>query len=136
MANRESTTKPTNVPVSDYLEIVTDKKREDSYILIDMMKEITGLDPVMWGASMIGFGEMRYESSTCMGSMPILAFAPRKAKFSIYLGDSKKYEKDLASIGKHTTGVGCLYVNKLSDIDLSVLEAVLKDIWKEYSHHA
>lgn len=79
----------------------------------------------------VGFGSMRYESSSCTGLMPLLAFAPRKAKFTIHIWNAEQYEKILQDLGKHTTGVGCIYVNKLADIDLQVLDKILRLVWED-----
>lgn len=131
MAKVESKTKPTDVPVEEYLEIVSEKRQKESKVLIEIMKDISGMNPVMWGSSMIGFGSMRYESKYATGSMPLLAFAPRKAKFTVYLGRAEQYEHLLEELGKHKTGVGCLYINKLEDVDLKVLKEILIKVWDD-----
>lgn len=121
------TTLPTDVSVESFLETVGEKRRDEARVLIAMMQEVSGLKPLMWGPSIIGFGSMHYKyESGREGDMPILAFSPRKASLTIYFEGFDSYAEELKKLGKHKTSVACLYINKLSDIDQSVLRTMLE----------
>ncbi len=123
----ESKTRPTEVSIDTFLESVSDKRREESRLLIDMMRKISGEDPCMWGPSIIGFGTKHYKyDSGREGDMPLLAFSPRKASLTIYLDGFDKYTDELADLGKHKHSVSCLYINKLEDIKVDVLRTILE----------
>ncbi len=126
----ELKTKPTKGNVEDFLDsIAPEQKRLDGYVLLQMFKEITGEKPVMWGNSIVGFGKYHYKSerSKQEGDWPLSAFSPRKQSLSLYImAENEKFKKLLNKLGKHKTGVGCLYINKLSDIDINVLKALIK----------
>lgn len=125
----EIKTKATNVSVKKFIDSVDDEqKRKDSYVLVDMMKKITGEEPKMWGPSIIGFGKYRYKyESGHGGEMCIAGFSPRKAAFSIYLlpGNDRPPEL-MKKLGMYKMGKACLYVKRLSDVDLKVLEELIK----------
>lgn len=125
----EIKTKATNVSVKKFIDSVDDEqKRKDSYVLVDMMKKITGEEPKMWGPSIIGFGKYRYKyESGHGGEMCIAGFSPRKAAFSIYLlpGNDRSPEL-MKKLGMYKMGKACLYVKRLSDVDLKVLEELIK----------
>jgi len=122
-------TKPTAASVEDFLNAVQpEQKRNDSFVILEIMKKASGEEPKMWGGSIIGFGNRRYKSPTTEREVDWLeiGFSPRKANLSIYLlGGLKQHAKALEKLGKHKTGVGCLYVNKLDDIDLEVLREMI-----------
>lgn len=102
-------------------------KREDALTLLEMHERISGYEAVVWYPGVIGFGQYhyRYESGV-EGDMPFIAFAPRQNKFSLYIDQQLPNRADyLAKLGKHKQSVGCVYINKLSDIDCSVLEEML-----------
>jgi uncharacterized protein YdhG (YjbR/CyaY superfamily) len=121
------TTQPTGVSVGKFLESVSDKRRQESHILITMMQEISGEKPHMWGPSIIGFGSMHYKYDTGReGDMPRLAFSPRKASITVYFEGFDSYGELLADLGKHKVSVACLYINKLADIKLGVLREMLE----------
>lgn len=126
----EIKTKQNEASVDAFLNKVKDEeKREDSYIIIEMMKKATGEEPKMWGASLIGFGKKTYKSPKTGREVEwfLMGFSPRKANLSLHLSmDIKQYAKSLEKLGKHKTGVGCLYINKLSDIDKKVLNDMIK----------
>lgn len=125
----EPKTKPTAVPVADYLATVENpRRRADAEALIAMMGEITGEPPVMWGPTMIGFGRQRYVYDTgWSGEMFRLGFAPRKANLVIYAArDFAGAEAMIGRLGKVKVSKACLYVNKLADVDLEVLRAFLE----------
>lgn len=121
-------TKETDNSVIEFIENVENpKKREDAYKLIDIFTETTGFDAKMWGPSIIGFGSYHYKyESGHEGDAPLVGFSPRKAKISLYFapGETKR-EELLKEFGKHTTGKGCVYINKVADIDIAVLEELI-----------
>ncbi len=126
----EQKTKPTKVSVEKFINSVPDKtKREDSFKLLEMMKKITKEEPKMWGPSIIGFGSYHYKyASGHEGEMCLTGFSPRKAALSIYLFCNNKHEKELLKkLGKHKSGVSCLYVKKLEDIDIKILKKLISE---------
>lgn len=119
-------TKPTEVSIESFLGTVSDKRREEAHVLIEMMQNISGMKPKMWGPSIIGFGSQHYKyDSGREGDMPILAFSPRKASLTVYFEGFDKYTTELSKIGKYKHSVSCLYINKLSDIDIDILRQML-----------
>ncbi len=122
-------TKPTSVSVEDFLNrIEGEQKRKDSFVLLEMMKKATGEEPVLWSNSIVGFGMKRYKSPTSGREVDwlLLGFSPRKTNLSLYLMmDNRKQTETLAKLGKHKAGVGCIYINKLDDIDLKVLKGMI-----------
>ena len=125
----EIKTKPTSESVEAFINAVKDEqKRKESFALLEVMKKASGEQPKMWGTSLIGFGNKRYKSEATGREVDWfkIGFSPRKANLSIYLGvDIQKYAAYLKKLGKHKTGVGCLYVNKLGDIDIKVLKEII-----------
>ena len=125
----EIKTKQTAASVEDFINSVQDEqKRKDSFVILEMMKKATGEEPKMWGSSLIGFGYKRYKSPATGREVDwfLIGFSPRKANLSLYLTmDIKKQAAVLEKLGKHKTGVGCLYVNKLEDIDMKVLKGMI-----------
>lgn len=124
----EQKTKPTDQSVIQFIENVdSPKKREDAYKLLDIFSESTGYEAKMWGPSIIGFGSYHYKyESGHEGDAPLVGFSPRKAKISLYFapGETKR-EELLKRFGKHTSGKGCVYVNKVADIDIEVLKQLI-----------
>ncbi|SMQ64716.1 protein of unknown function (DU1801) [Bacillus sp. OV166] len=122
-------TKETDNSVIEFIENVENpKKREDAYKLIDIFTETTGFEAKMWGPSIIGFGSYHYKyESGHEGDAPLVGFSPRKAKISLYFapGETTKREELLKDFGKHTTGKGCVYINKVADIDIDVLKELI-----------
>lgn len=125
----EIKTKPTSASVEDFINQIKDEqKRKDSFVLLEIMKEATGEEPVLWGSAIIGFGNRRYKSPTTGREVDwlLMGFSPRKTSLSIYLmGGIKDHADALKKLGKHKAGVGCLYINKLEDIDLKVLKGII-----------
>ena len=124
----ENKTKASDVSAEDLISAVPDEaKRADSRRLVEIMTRLTGEPPVVWGPSMIGFGRYHYRYATGHeGDSFLTGFAPRKAEFSIYLSCAADSEPDLfARLGKHRMGKACLYVKRLSDIDVGVLEQLI-----------
>ncbi|NEU31685.1 DUF1801 domain-containing protein [bacterium LRH843] len=124
----ELKTKENDSSVLEFIESVENpKKREDAYKLLDIFTETTGYQAKMWGTSIIGFGAYHYIYTTGHeGDAPLVGFSPRKAKISLYFatGDTKR-EELLKDFGKHTTGKACVYINKVADIDVDVLKALI-----------
>ncbi|MFN0031965.1 MAG: DUF1801 domain-containing protein [Flavobacteriales bacterium] len=126
----EIKTKQTTASVEDFINTVPDEqKRKDSFALLEMMKRASGEEPRMWGASLIGFGSRRYKSPNTGREVDwlLIGFSPRKANLSLYLTmDVMQHATALSKLGKHKTGVGCLYINKLEDVNLKVLEEMIE----------
>lgn len=125
MAKNKTT--ETQSSVTDFINTVEDEaKRNDAFELIKIMKEITGFEPKMWGPSIIGFGSYHYKyASGHEGDAPLAAFSPRKAATTVYFYLSESTEKELAKLGKHKSSKACIYIKKLSDIDLEILKNVI-----------
>lgn len=125
----ELKTQETDQSVIEFIENVDNlKKREDAYRLLDIFTEVTGYEAKMWGPSIIGFGKYHYKYKTGHeGDAPLTGFSPRKAKISLYFApDDPERENLLLNFGKHTTGKSCVYINKLSDIDVEILKSLIK----------
>lgn len=124
----ENKTKPTLNNVDDFLSTVSIDRQNEAKQLISVMHTISGLNPVMWGPSIIGFGSQHYKYDTGReGDMPKLSFSPRKAAITVYVADGfEHYSTQLTMLGKHKTSVSCLYVNRLTDIDMAVLQDILQ----------
>ena len=122
-------TTETNNSVIEFIESVeSPKKRENAYQLLDIFTETTGYTAKMWGPSIIGFGTYHYNyESGHEGDAPLVSFSPRKAKISLYFaaGDPKR-EELLKNFGKYTSGKSCVYINKVADIDIDVLKALIE----------
>jgi hypothetical protein len=130
----ELKTKPTDASVEAFLNAVDHpQRRADGYVLLQMMKEITQEPPIMWGSSIVGFGSYHYRyASGREGDWFKTGFSPRKRSLSIYLMQGFDTYKDLLSrLGRHRVGKGCLYINKLADVDLDVLRAIIKRSFEE-----
>ena len=127
----EIKTKPNSASVVDFINTISDEqKRKDSFVLLEMMKKAIGEEPKMWGSSLIGFGQIRIKSPNTGREVDWLrlGFSPRKANLSLYISGDINYQhaEALKKLGKHKTGVGCLYINKLEDIDRSVLKGMIE----------
>lgn len=120
----ELKTKPNKASVKKILNSVKDeKRRDDCFQVLEIMKKITKEEPIMWGPSIVGFGSYHYKyESGREGDMCITGFSPRKQNLTIYiLPGFKRYSELMKKLGKHKTGSSCLYINKLEDVDLKVL---------------
>ncbi|WP_433753014.1 DUF1801 domain-containing protein [Paenibacillus amylolyticus] len=118
----------TDQSVMEFIEQVEPvKKREDAYQLLDIFTETTGYEAKMWGPSIIGFGAYHYKyESGHEGDAPLVGFSPRKAKISLYFATGDIEREDLLKdFGKHTTGKACVYINKIADIQVDVLKALI-----------
>ena len=127
-------TKPTDASVSSYVEAIPNaERRTDCNTLIELFSQITSHPAVMWGPSIVGFDSYhyRYESGRT-GTMAATGFSSRKPELAIYLiGDISEKSGLLAQLGKHKMGKSCLYVRRLSDIDVSVLAQLIEMSYKE-----
>jgi len=121
----ELKTKPNKVSVKKFLnEVKDERKREDSFKVLELMKKITKEEPVMWGPSIVGFGSYHYKyESGHEGDMCITGFSPRKQNLTIYiLPGFERYEKLMKKLGK-----SCLYINKLEEVDIKVLKELISE---------
>jgi hypothetical protein len=125
----EIKTKETDANVEDFINAVPEEqKRKDSHTLLKLMQKATGGKPKLWGSSIIGFGNVRYKSPKTGREVDWfnIGFSPRKANLTLYLTmNVKEFEADLKKLGKHKTGGGCIYINKLEDVDMKVLERMI-----------
>ena len=117
----EPKTKPTDVPVEDFIAAVDNPtRRADALVVRDMLAEVSGEQPVMWGPSIVGYGSSRGPT----GDWPIVGFSPRKANLVLYVLGFEGQDELLSKLGKHKTGNSCLYINRLSDVDTGVLREI------------
>jgi hypothetical protein len=124
----EIKTKPTSSSAEDFINSIADEqKRKDSRVILKLMEKAMKEKPKMWGSSMIGFGNVRYKSPATGREVDWfkIGFSPRKANLSLHLIDIQRHADALSKLGKHKTSVGCLYINKLEDIDIKVLEKMI-----------
>lgn len=135
----DNKTRATKVSVEAFIEgVEPQSKREDAKVLDALFRKVTGEEPQMWGPTIIGYGSYHYKyESGREGDACRAGFSPRKAKHSLYLMGgycdditAKNRDEALSRLGKHKTGVSCLYVNKLADIDLEVLEEMIRADWE------
>ena len=122
-------TQETSASVDDFiLSIKEEQKRKDSSVILKMMQKASGEKPKMWGSAIIGFGNKRFKSPNTEREVDwfLVGFSPRKANLTIYLlGGLQQYADALKKLGKHKIGGGCLYINKVADVDLKVLEKIV-----------
>lgn len=134
----DAKTKPTEISVAEFIAgVEPEAKREDALVLDALFRKVTGAEPQMWGPTIIGYGAYRttYASGRDVHWMRS-GFSPRKAKHSLYFmggycdeASGKRRDEQLARLGKHSTGKSCVYVKKLADIDLAVLEEIIAEDW-------
>jgi hypothetical protein len=124
----EAKTKPTKSDVDAFIAAVENPvRRDDAMVIRDMMERVTGELATMWGPSIIGCGSYHYQyASGHQGDTCRVGFSPRAAKLVFYVGDFPEYVALLDRLGKHKTGKGCLYINRLADVDLAVLEDIIR----------
>lgn len=139
MAKKNKTIE-TEVNVIDFIHSYVEKEQkiEDSLRLVDLMKEWSGFEPKMWGPTIIGFGSYHYKyASGHEGDAPLIGFSPRKAQFSLYVySQTEKSDALLEDFGKFKMGKACMYVKKLSDINIDILKALcLETIAYLEEHH-
>ncbi|MDX1436860.1 MAG: DUF1801 domain-containing protein [Anaerolineales bacterium] len=134
----ENKTKKTDASVEDFLNgIENERKRDDSKTLVELMREVTGEEPALWG-NIVGFGSYHYVyESGREGDSPITGFSPRKQNLTVYIMPGvEKYGSLLSDLGKHKTGKVCIYINKLDDVDIPTLKKIVRqsvdDMHEEY----
>lgn len=124
----EAKTKPTGASVKAFLDAIEDEaRRKDAKALAALMRRVTGCTPKMWGPSIVGYGSYHYEyASGHSGDSCLVGFSPRKGEMSVYLmAVGEEGEKLFAALGKHRRGKACLYIRRLADVDLAVLEQLV-----------
>ena len=136
----ELKTQPTNQDVTEFLNNIPDeRKREDSFAILQLMREVTQKEPQMWGSSIVGFGQYHYKyASGREGDAPVTGFSPRKQNLTVYIMPGfGSYKPILKKLGKYKTSAGCLYMNRLSDVHLPTLKklvaASVRDMRKKYN---
>ena len=125
----EPKTKANDVSVIEFLSRVPDeKKRQDSFTILELMQQVTGAEPKMWGDSIVGFGNYHYKyASGREGDYFLAGFSPRKQNLTLYImAGFDQYDELLQRLGKHSTGKSCLYVKRIEDIDLATLRELVK----------
>jgi hypothetical protein len=126
----ELKTQKNEASVEEFLSSVQhDKRREDGLTVLQLMREVTGEEPAMWGTSIVGFGTYRYKyASGREAEWMLVGFSPRKRNLTLYIMDGfDRYAELLACLGKYRTGKSCLYINKLEDIDMQVLRELVEE---------
>lgn len=128
----ELKTKVNDASVEDFINSVDkEQRRKDGFTLLKLFTKLTGEQPKMWGTSIIGFGKFHYKSerSSQEGDWPLVGFSPRKQSLTLYvlpMYEKGDYSDLLEKLGKHKSSVSCLYINKLADVDMGVLEKIIK----------
>lgn len=124
-------TNETTLNVTEFINsyVVDEQKKADSFELIKLMQQWSGFEAKMWGPTIVGFGSYHYKyASGHEGDAPLIAFSPRKAAFSLYVNSQNDQNKQLlAQLGKYKIATACIYVKKLSDIDISILEKICRN---------
>jgi hypothetical protein len=131
----EIKTKLTDASADNFINVVPDEvKKQDSFKLLELFTKLTGESPKMWGTSIIGFGQYHYKSerSSQEGDWPLVGFSPRKQNLTLYIMPGfDAYQDLLAKLGKHKTSKGCLYINKLADVDQEILAKLIKQSYED-----
>jgi hypothetical protein len=134
MAKSELKTRPNEASVEGFLNGIADEQqRTDSFRVLEMMKRVSGEEPVMWGPAIVGFGNKPLKCASGRDlEWPLIGFSPRKANLTLYITDCgfSRYDELLAKLGKHKTSVACLYIKRLSDVDENVLEEIISSSLK------
>lgn len=133
----ENKTKPNDQSVEAFLNGIQEPgRRADCIAVASLMEEITGSKPIMWGSSIVGFGNYRYKyASGREGDWFLAGFSPRKQNLTLYIMGYLEYYKDiLENLGKHKHGKGCLYIKSLEDIDVEVLRSLIKTSLERLNH--
>lgn len=130
----EIKTKKNNADVEVFLNSISEeRKRNDAFAVLEMMKRATGMQPKMWGTSIVGFDEYHYKyDSGHEGDMCLIGFSPRKQNLTLYITyNFDKFAPLFDKLGKHKTSKACLYINKLDDVDTKVLEKLIAECYKD-----
>ncbi|OGO63990.1 MAG: hypothetical protein A2029_06390 [Chloroflexi bacterium RBG_19FT_COMBO_47_9] len=125
----ELKTKLTDASVTDYLNAIeNDQVRQDCFTILEVMQEATKAKPQMWGDSIVGFGTYHYVGASGReGDWPLTGFSPRKQNLTLYIMTGfEQYEELLSRLGKFTTGKACLYIKRLSDVDIPTLRELIQ----------
>ena len=129
----ELKTQKTDASVEKFIKSVKDAARQKAAsVVLELMKKVTKTEPKMWGSAIIGFGSTRlkYESGRELDWFP-MGFSPRKQNLALYItGGQSSFPEILKKLGKHKTGKGCIYIDKIEDVDVKVLEQLLKESMK------
>lgn len=134
MAKSENKTQPTKVNVREFIDsLENETRRADALYLLDLMTEVSGEEPTMWGPSIIGFGQYHYKyESGREGDAPRIGFSPRKANSVLYvIPGYADYGDLLGELGKHKVGKSCLYVTRLENVDRDVLRTIVERGWSD-----
>jgi hypothetical protein len=141
MAGNKTT--PNDQDVTAFLNSVMDeRKRKDCFTMLELMKQVTGMEPKMWGSSIVGFGSYHYKyDSGREGDTVLAGFSPRKQNLTIYnmgylAGGFENYDHLLKKLGKYTTGKGCLYIKRLDDVHLPTLQSLIEESVKHMTKRA
>jgi nucleoid DNA-binding protein len=128
MSKNENKTRPTDTDIADFIASLPEKQQADAGTLVEIMRDISGETPVLWGSKIIGFGTFHYRSKSGReGDWMRIGFAPGTGKFSLYLTyDAEMLTGKVKDLGKYTTGKGCVYINKLADVDTEKLKELVK----------
>jgi len=125
----EAKTKATEADVDGF--IAGSARPADGAALCALMGRVSGLEAKMWGPTIVGFGSRKYDlAGGKQGDMLVIGFSPRKTSLVLYLNHAPGWDERLARLGKHATGKGCLYINKLADVDTGVLEELVTAAWR------
>ncbi|RLT41381.1 MAG: DUF1801 domain-containing protein [Chloroflexi bacterium] len=123
----ELKTQQNDASVTDFINGVDEKRRDDCFALLDLMSEVTGAPAKMWGTAIVGFGEYHYKGASGReGDWMLVGFSPRKQNLTLYIMSGfDRYDELLAKLGKHSTGKSCLYIKRLADVDRDVLRQLV-----------
>ena len=126
----ELKTKKSRASVQKFLKSVEhEQRRHDSFELLELFKQVTNMPPILWGDSIVGFGEYHYKSERSQqeGDWPLTGFSPRKRNMTVYIMPGfKEYQDLLNQLGKHKTSVSCIYFTKLENIDIKILKTIIR----------
>ncbi len=125
----EAKTRPTDQDVETFLQGIEDaQQRQDCHTILDLMREVTGAEPKMWGTSIVGFGSYHYRYATGReGDAPLTGFSPRKQNLTLYLSYGFEQHAELMErLGKHKVGKACLYIKRLSNVDRAALRELIQ----------
>lgn len=135
MSKNENKTQPTDRDIVDFIASLPENQQSDAERLVEIMQDISGKPPVIWGPRIVGFGTFHYVSKSGReGDWPVIGFAPGTGKFSLYLTfDAEELTSRVDGLGKFKTGKGCIYINKLADVDVQKLKELIKIAYVEGS---
>jgi hypothetical protein len=133
MAKYEPKTRETDASVEDFLNsIENEERRNDAFRVLEIYQRVTGEKPKMWGDAIVGFGKapIKYADGSEL-DWPAAAFSPRKQNLTLYVSTgTEKQKRLLEKLGKHSTSVSCLYIKRMADVDIRVLEKVIADAYR------